>query len=379
MIKIKTLVLIGLAFATSLPMAGQQVQTFIWQNWDSTRWVNSQKIESAFTAQGHPLRDSSFVWDDGPATWKRDGRTEFTIDPSGKVQFYVIEEWLPTSGSWCNTVRASYQRNSSGRTIEFKREVWQNNSWVNNMRFRYNFDANGYKIKEALDRWNDSTNSWMSGTQRLYTNDANGDVQTEIYQVWQSNQSWENLSRSRYSYSGSAKVTKLYRDNWNGSDWEVSYRHLYTFDANDFAIRRLSQSFSRSDSTWHNVRRTSYTNNSNGLITESIGQLWDIATSGWKNDYKYKSQFWSMDQRELRLTPKWSVFPNPTTNYLQLSGLPLGEEVYAVIYDQKGSPVFRSRSLQLGDQIDVKHLPSGVYHLSVQGASGLEQVPFLKK
>lgn len=379
MIKTKILVLIGLAFATSLPMAGQQVQAFIWQNWDSTRWVNSQKTESAFTAQGHPFRDSSFVWDGGNATWKRSSRRAYSLGTSGKVQYYVIEEWLPANGSWRNSVRASYQRNGSGRTTEFKRDVWQNNNWVNKMRIRYIFDANGYKIKESLDRWNDSTNSWMNGTQRLYTNNANGDVQTGIYQIWQSNQSWENLSRSRYIYSGSAKVTKLYWDNWNGTAWELSYRHLYTYNANDFAILRLAQSFRHSDSTWHDVSRSSYTNNANGLILESIGQRWDLASGRWKNEYKYTNQFWSMNQKEPRLTPQWSVFPNPTAHYLQLSGLPPGEQVLAVIYDQQGRPVLQSRSMQLGDQIDVEHLPPGIYYLSLQGAAGSEQVPFLKK
>ncbi len=86
----------------------------------------------------------------------------------------------------------------------------------------------------------------------------------------------------------------------------------------------------------------------------------------------------------LDVTSKLSVFPNPAlaTLHLQLDAAVTGDVEVAVV-DVNGRQLsirrYQKSATLLADDIDVAHLPSGVYNLVVTSASGLITRPFVKR
>lgn len=64
-----------------------------------------------------------------------------------------------------------------------------------------------------------------------------------------------------------------------------------------------------------------------------------------------------------------TVYPNPVSEYLSISGIDESEQI--IITDSQGKDIFKKS----GSFIDVKNLPAGIYILTVKS----KQIKFIKK
>ncbi|HAS45525.1 MAG TPA: hypothetical protein DCS93_33885 [Microscillaceae bacterium] len=91
------------------------------------------------------------------------------------------------------------------------------------------------------------------------------------------------------------------------------------------------------------------------------------------NDVNNQNQRWAITkvsnaritQTEITFDQELIVYPNPTTDLLQVKGVKAGNEI--VIRDQLGQVVFRTILQANGESLPVYHLTKGVYFISVKG------------
>ena len=115
------------------------------------------------------------------------------------------------------------------------------------------------KLTSSLtESYNGST--WQNSSKTEYSYDASGNVTEEIYLSWDSTSSqWIPLDKSSYTYNADNKATVVLYE-YLGSDSE-QYRTNYTYDANGNLILILDQEWN--GSAWVNSYKfdLTYTNN----------------------------------------------------------------------------------------------------------------------
>ncbi len=73
--------------------------------------------------------------------------------------------------------------------------------------------------------------------------------------------------------------------------------------------------------------------------------------------------------------PELSVYPNPTTDFVNVAGLDVDEEIF--LFDSKGTKVLDQRANGL-KRIDLSDLPSGLYVLRAVKDSEIRTLRFIK-
>ena len=104
-----------------------------------------------------------------------------------------------------------------------------------------------------------------------------------------------------------------------------------------------------------------------------------------RDEMVYFSDFW-IDEDDTYASAKQSVisnkleiYPNPATDFIQLSNIPLTLPVNIIVMDQLGRTVL-SQSYEDGRKLDVSTLVSGVYFVQAKGLDGtIATSKFLKR
>ena len=86
------------------------------------------------------------------------------------------------------------------------RVSWQNNAWVNNSKYTYNYDANGNMLTDLNEGW--QNNAWVNNSKYSYTYDVNGNSITGKFELWENN-NWVLFLNSLAVYSSKNNIYSL--------------------------------------------------------------------------------------------------------------------------------------------------------------------------
>ena len=113
------------------------------------------------------------------------------------------------------------------------------------------------------------------------------------------------------------------------------------------------------------------------LIIDNNADIYGMTTFGGKYSggiiYKYSLNETSISKRENNENSK--VFPNPAHSTLFVTGL--DQNSTALIFDMSGKTLI-NKSI-IGNQIDIKDLPNGIYFLRISGNSRISTAKFVKQ
>ena len=230
-------------------------------------------------------------------------------------------------------------------------------------RTTYTYDANCFVSTTLFERWNDTTSSYNNFLLTTNTNNSDGTIQQTIGQLWAGG-SWQNATRSTFTYTSFIKIATIATDSWSGSSWIASTFSTYKYDASNYLIqdstglvignlpvskniytnnangspsqivnqqvsfpffklkdfsrtsityyngdpiKPLTNKFELADgSNWVNSDSTTYTYDGSGKVTYSIEQTWDKASSIWVNDSKNTYNYNGDNTISIVYTQNWN-------------------------------------------------------------------------
>lgn len=93
-----------------------------------------------------------------------------------------------------------------------------------------------------------------------------------------------NETRITYTYTPAKKVATAQSESWNGTGWDPSTLVSYTYDANNYPTRVVTQQWDAGSNMYQTLSQTDFYNRANGLVDSSITTL---STTISKSYYTY--------------------------------------------------------------------------------------------
>lgn len=173
--------------------------------------------------------------------------------------------------------------NSSAQNVQsILNENWINGNWQNSVQSFYTYDGSNYLTNTLSQSWIMPSGPWENALQLKYTNNPDGTVNLTLAQTWDSGTStWNDAQRVTYTYNPGKKMLTGISELWIGA-WQNFLKQTNTYDGSNYLTHTLFQTWDFIPSTWKNSTQTTYTNNPNGTVNQSVTQAWDI-TNVWVN------------------------------------------------------------------------------------------------
>ena len=135
-----------------------------------------------------------------------------------QLDYSIGMDWNSETSQWVNSDKSEYTYDANGNLTVRIYSYWNSGTsqWVNSDLEEYTYDANGNPTVRIYSGWNSETSQWVNSSKYEYTYDANGNPTVEIYSLWNSETSqWENSDKSEYTYDLSYGLNDLILPNLN--------------------------------------------------------------------------------------------------------------------------------------------------------------------
>ncbi|MFD1161870.1 T9SS type A sorting domain-containing protein [Hwangdonia seohaensis] len=141
------------AYRVLYEYSGSNVIKFTYQNWDTTAWVNEDKLEVTYTS-GLPTQIISSVWNTTTNMWDLDERDTATYTNGLRTEL-VVETY---NGSGWDLLERYLTTYSGSLETEYIQQSWNGSIFVNSDRELSIYDGNDNKTEYIWYSW--VANAW---------------------------------------------------------------------------------------------------------------------------------------------------------------------------------------------------------------------------
>lgn len=381
----KLLLLVVLFFASSIQSQNKIVSSLS-EQYEDGAYIVSGGYNYTYDTNNNLLSETYyFFYDD---VWTTYDKNVYTYNANNKAVTQTYQNF--ENNQFVNNYRSNYTYNASNKLITILDQDWDGTSWTSQAKTDITYNGNLF-LNVITKQWD--------GTQ--YVNDYKstptytGTNATEwLNQLWDGTM-WVTSSKTILTYNTNNKITNYKTQTWNGSVWEDEENFVYTLATNGNRLSQVNSLFGELDGqrdyTYDSTASMSNFGNpfkdKTGIdyvfqdfpyvnkILNEVDSYYDTNTSsftlGSRTTYNYTDSL-PLSRKDFQ-TNKISIYPNPATTIIALSGLTSSEKV--TIYNLLGSKVYEG-SIAENKNINVENLPSGLYFLSFENGTSLK---FLKK
>lgn len=311
----------------------------------------------------------------GDSTWDNSDRTLNTWNGS---EIYPVEalsqSWNQTE--WYDYGRSMFTLDELGRAEEMISQTYNDPDWSNAARQMHTFDNGGLIPMETYTyAW--YQDDWLP-TSLAENTVSDGLLQESVYSYY-SGGSYEEQSRSLYTYDQMDRLEVLLSQNKAGSDWSDYQQTVNTYEGDYLVTTQIDLNFGFG---WMPQSRTSFTYNGDGsnheTFYESYSEFAAAGTAAWvptgKTEYLYEAA--SVQELEgYPLPDQFTLeqnYPNPFNPTTQIRfALTKPGYVKLEVFDLLGRKVTTLVDQQLGisthqADFDATGLASGIYFYRLQ-------------
>ena len=315
---------------------------------------------------------------------------------SNGLQQQLVENW--SNESWQNATRGTYTTDGNDYILHILGEQWNGGSWNTARQTTYTNAEDG-NIDNIVGQNGNGTN-WTNNNKSLWTYNEDGSIATMTNQMWNGS-AWQNQSISHYTYSDAGKVTHILMENWNADNgtWQTYLQQNYTLNNAGEPTEILMQLYDTAGEIWtdYSKQTNTYTGgqlsyylveirvggnwvnstevnrafDGQGRVTQEIYNIWN--GNGWGASSRITYTYGVLGLNEFN-RPGLSVYPNPASDILHISGADILKTVSA--YDIQGRAFGLTRD---NDAVNVSALPAGVYILNAETESGTSKIKIVKR
>ncbi len=365
--------------------------------YDGTAYVPSDSFTLSYSgSMGGRYNDMEMYWDwnfdvaigypyASGAYGAADTRVRQHYNATLLVDTSWFDEWDGTASAWGNSMRTIFQYDGSGRLTTVTDQGWDvpTSAWGNYQRQSYTYTPGGNVATKLEEQWGSGA-SWENSSKTFYTWGSTGLRLKDSSQWWNSSATaWDDDGRITYGYDAADNRIKQVSENWSGSAWdttEIAYsRNFNTHHQPGITVFTQYYSFS---SSWDSTRRDVYVYNSYGKPDLYYDETWFPGTGSWiltgasiGTRYHYETYTPTTGI----LSPSVAgmdvaVYPVPANNDITISinaGTP--QSFSATITDMVGRCYATWSGKAAGEHretMPVNNMPAGNYLLTIQTRQG---------
>jgi len=231
-----------------------------------------------------------------------------------KLDEVIKQVWDENSGQMVNDIKSEYTYNSNGKFMQFIVSIWQGNSWANESKTEFIYNAsnfltetidyswgggwnkvsksqytymNGNLIQDILYHWDGS--QWVIGNFKFeYNYDPNGNLIQKII-------NWGGpFAKQEYSYDSNGKLVQELRYGWSGQ-WDIHSKIDYNYNNNGILMDYVEGYWDSNNNQWDTTFKTEFSYDNNGNALDYINYNWDsmsgVWTPGSKVEFGYNDSY----------------------------------------------------------------------------------------
>ncbi|MDZ4122542.1 MAG: T9SS type A sorting domain-containing protein [Candidatus Cloacimonadaceae bacterium] len=273
-------------------------------------------------------------------------------------------------GQWVKTYKYYYSHNQSGQIQHINVYQYNGMQWtlMSNMQYSY---TDG-RLASVVVTVNGFTASIYT-----YTYDGHGRLSILFYRYIQGD--WEFVfdSRSLYSYNPDDSIAEIISEDFE-DNWVAHGKSIYFYNAAAQLSEVLSQISSTPNAPWQNSYRHLYTYDANNNRIDDIYQLWQ--DNAWQNRQRTENTYsyvnlsdYYVELSELAV----NAYPNPFAHKLTIETKATGGKL--TIHNLRGQ-IVSTATLTGGKPIswDATGLPAGIYLIRVSDPQSSKTIKVLK-
>ena len=264
------------------------------QPWQAIEFgfVNTYRIIVDYDVNGDTTALILEQWDTSQNTWGNYIQYLMEYDTTGQLSTRFGQYWIDSTQEWQSILIWHYSYYPSVLMQEEKILGWdfESQSWVNFERTLREYDSENRLTVITSENGDNNTGDWVPVKRTLFAYGLNGLKNEETYQLFDTLVGWHNDYRYFYSYNAADLLEELVYSGWSLSlnDWSIYSRITYSYNIQGWLVEELYQHLGIE---WQNSSRNLFTYDTNGNLTEEIGQDWFTSGSIWVNDYRLTNQY----------------------------------------------------------------------------------------
>ena len=280
----KRLYLLFFSCLLSMALIGQSDLLNIHNNGDLTNYSNFDKYELFKKLNEQILQSVLFPQN---IDLNKKGGNYFGVDEV----IYTSKDYR--TGAVVNSTKINFYYNSEGKLYQVNYYSWENNTWVNSLKFEYGY--NNSRLSIMYDYWYEN-NAWQKNTKTDYIYNSKDLLTSELVQ-YQHDYVWTNYRKKDYTYNQWDNIDFFIDYNWIGvtSTWSERTKTKYEYPSakkgtNFEELASFIYYYSHNGSNWGNNSRVGFIYNDDDKLTQETYDSWS-GSSTWdpqsKEDFIY--------------------------------------------------------------------------------------------
>jgi hypothetical protein len=239
---------------------------------------------------------------------------------------------------------------------------------VGDFKNEWSYDANGNQTLEVSYQWDTNTNQWVNEGKTEYSYDANWNktLWANWYDWDTTTNQWGNGEKYEYSYDANGNKTLYFEYYWDTStnQWVGNFKDEYNFN-NSFALSDLTlpNNIPCIVVQWWGCF-VFYDDFSNMLL--SYTRYWWDEPEVPATQIEYYFPEHTVNSAEQAEENKINVYPNPVTDYLNISLQQGSDEATFELFDINGRQQMH-RKIKNYEIISLENLIDGIYFYRISG------------
>lgn len=368
------------------------------QIWMQEQWVNYTRITTLYIKQRLPIKSHWEIWD-------KDHYINYSL------MFYkyndddrIIEQLIMNDidNQWQNARLTQYEYTDAGKIKKTLLSFWEENEWAPNQEIEYIYDESNFLIKVNRYTWKDKVKNhifidsiinnqlglpiekiskmnedgqWVFEF-RFLNEYQNGKLISEIQQYWQ-NDTWENIAKIEYKYTGTGKNDEVTYYRWSNQQWIYNNKYVYEYYTDD-KLWIITEYVWITDN-WAPKRKEEWIYAEDGRVKEYYIYVW--FNDQWGNYERNLYDYYTGINVENILVNGFNFYPNPAANYINIDKITSSKAILVKIIGLDGK-IFKNFSLYPNDnapiRIDISDLPDGIYQIILNNSDFQLQRSFIK-
>ena len=268
-------------------------------------WLPMEKTEREYDNDGNRTRETEYEDEGGTGEWTVSEKREYFCDAGGKDTLEMDYDWNSYTKTWQLEGKSELTYDAGRNLVQIikYRTEGIDQPRIPMYKFEYLNDANGNDTVETAYRWEEVEEWWRQNEQIVQTYDQDGNV------IFQTHGYWDD----------------------NANEWKINGKEMYEIFSTEFTKQETTYDWNDVSASWDpSIRMTHYYSDRN---------VTDVHFEG---------------AAELK------VYPNPTTEFVVISGLKIFNAATIEIFDMQGRTVL-SQAVGQNQKVCVQHLQKGVY------------------
>lgn len=365
------------------------VASSIDESYTGSSWEKSRGYNYVYDGNNNLITEIYLNWNNTSNKWEYSGKDSYTYNVNNKVIQILYQNWNTTTNQFENSYATIYSYNLSGNITGIVDKKWNGSQFIDEYKNDFSYNSNNLLNSYISYSWNGL--QWINEYRGTVTYNSNNKVISSIEEKWESTL-WVNSSRAFLTYNGNNKIMTDIGENWNGSIWEYSSTLTYNYDVNGNTISYIDSYNGGQYKTEYNYDTSKIMSDYANPFKDKTGidyffeefpyvnkivseneYNYNNSTSSYENDYRttydYNNSITLSTENFEKSNVVVKVFPNPSKNFIQVSGLTETEnyELYSIL----GTKIIKG-NITDNEKIDTQNLSKGLYFLKFKNGNTIK-------